>query len=299
MIDQSERLKALADREWAAPRPRMTGGNCRVLAVTSGKGGVGKSSLTLNLALVLARMGRRVMIIDADLGLANIDVLLNIIPRYTLEDVISGARELKEIVVEGPLGLKIIPGGSGLFEMANLDLAKRNLLLERLRALEDEAEILLLDTSAGLSRTGVGFIGAAQEFIVVTTPEPTALTDAYATIKVIAEFGLPQKGHLIVNCIRQMRQGEQVFERLQKVIRRYLPTMSINYLGGVKFDPAVSEAVHSFTPFVLANPRGAAASSISRIALRLLFAGEEQAKLKQGTPGFIERLKILINLPEG
>ncbi|HHX87763.1 MAG TPA: MinD/ParA family protein, partial [Firmicutes bacterium] len=208
IADQAEMLRAKARRCYTAYTKEIRQGQCRVIAVTSGKGGVGKTNLVLNLALKLAQMSYRVVLLDADLGLGNLDILINAVPEYTLEDVISGEKDLLEVMIDGPCNLKIIPGGSGLFDLANLDLVRRRRLLDRLHVLEEEGEIIFIDTSAGISRNVLDFIKAADEFIVVTTPEPVALTDAYGMLKVIAENNLSQNGYVVVNFTRHLQQGE-------------------------------------------------------------------------------------------
>lgn len=291
MDDQAEKLRQYAAAlEQGAPDRRT--GTCRVITVTSGKGGVGKSSLTLNMSLSLARAGSRVAVADLDLGLANLDVLLNVLPRYTMSDLLEGTRGLAEVVLSGPFGLQLVPGCSGAFDMANLDPVQTGRLLEKLRLLEKECDFFFFDTGAGLSRHVLDFVRAADEFIVVTTPDPTALTDAYGILKAIARRGGAGKGYIVVNFIRCSRQGEAVFEKLRQVVRRYLPEVEVQYLGGINYDPAVAEAVRNFMPFILSHPGSVAADAVNRIARRHYLDDNATASRPAGLVAFLNRLKI-------
>lgn len=296
MADQAEQLRVDAREKTPvlkADRDPSSASTCRVITVSSGKGGVGKTSLVLNLGLALVRMGHRVVVIDADLGLANIDVMLNSVPRFNLSDVLSGEKSIRDIIMRGPLDLKIIPGGSGLFDLANLDRGKRQVLIDQFSDLEEEGDFILIDTSAGISRNVVGFIGAADDFILVTTPEPTALTDAYGMLKVVSEKKLKRLSHVVVNSTKNLHQGYKTFTGLNRVVASYLPAMELNYLGEVRYDSAVSNAVHSFSPFLISKPRSAASTAVNRIAWRLASNGRWQGPEKKGLAAFIDRLKEL------
>jgi flagellar biosynthesis protein FlhG len=296
-VDQAEQLRIdamTADAAGSSPARKPLSGKCRVIAVSSGKGGVGKTSLTLNLGLALIRLGYKVVIIDADLGLANIDVMINATPRYNLADVISGEKKVSDILLRGPLDLKIVPGGSGVFELANLDRGKRQGLIDQLADLESEGDFILIDTAAGLSRNVISFVGAADDLILVTTPEPTALTDAYGMLKVLVEKKLKHKSHVVVNSTRGMQQGCKTFDGLNRVVCKYMPGMKLNFLGDVRYDPVVSSAVHTFSPFVISRPRSPASVSVSRIAWRLASRDNKAEVEKQGVAGFFERLKKIV-----
>jgi flagellar biosynthesis protein FlhG len=300
-IDQAQKLRDLAgrfERQRRAATVRQASGHCRVITVASGKGGVGKTNLVLNLGLLLAKMNYRVVVFDADLGLANVDLLLNVVPRYNLADVLSGAREISEIIVRGPLGLKIVPGGSGVFELANLDREQRRFLLDQLRSLEEEGDVLLIDTAAGLHRSVLSFIAAADDFILLTTPEPAALTDAYGVLKVISEQAIRERIFVVINFTKTMPQGEQAFARLERVAGRFLPKLELVYLGEMRFDPMVGQAAHNLTPFVLSHPRCPAALSLTRISWRLVtgLGGGSPSGAKEDS-GFINRLKQFLSTP--
>ncbi len=292
MKDQAEQLRTAVQNKSLqnSGGASSIAGQAKVYAITSGKGGVGKTSLVVNLGLALSRIGYRVIILDADLGLANIDVMFNSLPRYNIGDVIDGAKSLSEIIMEGPLNLKIIPGGSGLYELANLDQAKRQNLLEQVVELENEADYILIDTAAGITRNVISFVEAADEFILITTPEPTAMTDAYSLLKIVAERGQKKEGRIVVNLTHSLEHGQKVFKGLNRVTQQYLPAMELTYLGEVRYDPAVSRAVHNFSPFVVSRPQSMASTAVNRIAWRIA-NGEAKERPKRGLAAFINRLR--------
>ncbi len=296
MADQAEQLRIEVNTKKPEGESRgrsSAAGKCRVIAVSSGKGGVGKTSLVLNLGLALIKLGHRVVVIDADLGLANIDVMLNSMPRFNLADVLNGTKGIRDIIMHGPMDIKVVPGGSGLYDLANLDRVKRQVLIEQLKDLEDEGDYIIIDTAAGISRNVISFIGAADDFILVTTPEPTALTDAYGMLKVLSEQNLKKFCHVIVNSTRNLQQGYKTYSGLNRVVQSYLPSMELNYLGEVRYDLAVSSAVHSFSPFIISKPRSAASAAVNRIAWRLTSNGKQEKPGLTGIAGFIRRLKEL------
>ncbi len=296
MSDQAEQLRKVCrpgKTDQGAAKSFGKAGLSRVIAFASGKGGVGKTSLVVNLGLSLTRIGYRVVVIDADLGLANVDVMINTIPRYNLADVINGSKKLREVIFKGPLDLKIIPGGSGLYDLANLDQVKRKALLDQFIDLETEGDFILVDTAAGISRNVINFVSAADDFILVTTPEPTALTDAYGMLKVVRNEGLREKSHVLVNSTRNYQEGQKVFNGLKRVVKQYMPAMELDYLGDVRYDSAVKSAVHELCPFVISNPRSPASIALNRIAWRIAADEETVMPEKKGIAGFINRLKKL------
>lgn len=290
MFDQAERLRQLALAADARRNVLKQKKIPRVITVTSGKGGVGKTNLVVNLAIALSRLGKRVAVLDADLGLANVDILMGILPMHNLQDVVKGVKTLAEIIVTGPEGMKLIPGGSGLADMANLSPEQRNRLLENLLALEDMADILLIDTGAGLSRSVLSFVSAADELIVITTPEPTAITDAYGIIKVVAKYKIHQEVRLVVNQVQNEREGAELAERFAEVSQKFLQ-VNIQYLGEICSDEQVVRAVKQQKPFLTLYPRTRAARGVQTIAEKLLDITPEKPR---GVSGFITRLARLI-----
>ena len=230
----------------------------QAIAITSGKGGVGKTNLAVNLAVRLARLGRRVCLLDGDLGLANADVLCNLTPRWTLEQVVSGRCRLTEAMLPAPGGFRLIPGACGVARMADLDGPARRALLEHLAALEHVADDLVIDTAAGLGANVMAFVAAASRVLVVTTPEPTAMTDAYGMIKAL-NAGSPGLGlSLVVNMVVSEAEGRNVFDRMNRVSRTFLGR-SLQWGGAVPFDDAVREAIRHRVPFTLYAPGAPAA----------------------------------------
>ncbi len=260
----------------------------RVIAVTSGKGGVGKTNFSSNLALALVQAGKRVMVVDADLGLANLHVILGINPPYTLGHVMRGEKNLDETIFTGPLGLKVLAGASGMTELANLDSARRDCFLEQIVDLDRAAEIILLDTGAGVSDNVAAFLSAAREVIIVTTPEPTALTDAYATIKVISRQGGDVDLKLVVNMANNEVEARAVAERLTSISRRFL-NIELKSLGFVPYDQTVPKSVRAQYPFLLSNANSAAAQAIVKIAGKLISA-EDGSTSGAGLADMLQRM---------
>lgn len=237
----------------------------RAIAVASGKGGVGKTSIVVNLALCLAKMGNRVTVFDADLGLANAEVLLGIVPPYSLFEVLYGGMTLDEIAVQGPFGIRVISGGSGFLEMANLDRSRRQQLLRMFNQFVNKDEIVLIDTGAGINKNVLGFVAAAEEVIIVVTPEPTSLTDAYALIKILANFKLHSEVNVVVNRAADRNEAMRTLGRISTATGRFLD-IKINFLGWVPDDKSVIQAVKSQQPYYLTNHNSPASRSITRIA---------------------------------
>ena len=260
----------------------------KVIAVTSGKGGVGKSSVSVNLSVALARSGRRVMLMDADLGLANVDVLLGLTPRYNLSHVIEGKVGLEEILVEGPEGIMIIPASSGTKRMAELGPAENTGLIRSFSELNQDVDYLVVDTAAGIADSVISFARAARELLVVVCDEPSSLTDAYALIKVLnRDFGVP-RAHVVANMVGSGRQGQELFGKLARVCDSYLD-VTLSYLGGIPMDDGLRKAVQRQKAVVSLYPGSPAGKAFSDLARRV-----EQWPLPAGADGhlefFVERL---------
>ena len=216
----------------------------RVIAITSGKGGVGKTSIVANLGYALTKLGKKVLIFDADLGLGNLDVLLGLAPKYNLSHVIMGAKTIREILVEGPGSMDILPASSGVQELTHLTREQKVQILTELDLLINDVDILLIDTAAGISSNVMDFNATAQEIIVVVSPEPTSITDAYALMKVLS-LKYSEKGcKLLVNMTTRFDEGRDVFRQLQLVTERFLD-ISIEYLGSILYDDKVTRGVKS------------------------------------------------------
>ena len=237
-----------------------------VVSVTSGKGGVGKTNVSANLACCLAAAGKRVVLLDADLGLANVDVLLGLTPSRNLFHLFHENATLREILFETPFGFKILPASSGVSEMLALSTGQKLELLEAVDELEETVDYLVVDTGAGIHDNVVYFNLAAQERIVVLTPEPTSLTDAYALIKVLKLRHGVERFKVLVNMAPDARSSRDVFTRLHAASDHFLSGVSLDYLGFIPRDPSVRKAVISQTPFCVADPAGAASQALGRVA---------------------------------
>ncbi len=262
----------------------------RVVAITSGKGGVGKTNFSSNLAITLASSGQRVIFVDADLGLANVHVVLGIMPRFHLEHVMQGEKTLKEVLYPGPGGIHIIGGGSGLTELANLDETRRAHFIQSLSELDTLADVVLLDTGAGLSHNVLGFLCAVDEVIVVTTPEPTAITDAYATIKVLSQENPHAQQRLLINMAQSETEAQAAAQRLQSIARRFLQR-DLDCLGYLPHDISVSRAVRAQQPFTLFQPNSPAARAITQIAARLGYDEPPASTGAAGVNGLLTRMQ--------
>lgn len=239
-----------------------------VLAVASGKGGVGKTNIAVNLSICLADAHKRVTLIDADLGLGNLDVIMNVSSRYNLSHVIAGCRTLEQIAQIGPAGVEILCGGSGLEQMANLSPFHQQRLLNELQRLQDRSDVIVIDTGAGISHNVIGFCLAADQTLVVTTPEPTAMTDAYAIIKVLAGRRYNGRVSLLVNMAASHEEGRKIYRQIAQVADRFLG-IPVYEAGTVCRDEALPAAVRKRQPAVLAYPRSPFAAGMRAIAGRL------------------------------
>ncbi len=240
----------------------------RVIAITSGKGGVGKSNVTVNLAVSLAQLGEKVMVMDADMGLANIDVLLGLSPHMNLSHVISGECTLEECIVEGPKGIKIIPASSGIAAMSDLTPAQNAGVIRSFSELTDPVDTLLIDTAAGLSDSVVSYTRAAREVIVVVCDEPASITDAYAMIKVMNRDYDVQRFHVLSNQAQDMQQGRDLFTKLNRVSQKYLD-VTLDYLGAVPYDDCLKKAVQKQKTVVESYPRSPASLAFRQLAKKL------------------------------
>ncbi len=240
----------------------------QVFAVTSGKGGVGKSSMSINVATAMAAQGRNVMLLDGDLGLANLDVLLNLNPRYHLGHVVNGERTLDEVIVKGPLGVSIVPAASGVQRLAELGTAQNVGLIRAFSELTHPVDTLIIDTAAGISDMVISFSKAAREVIIVVCDEPASITDAYATIKVLSKEHGVERFHVLSNKAQSVVHGRELFNKLSSVCERFL-NIPVHYLGTVPDDEHVLTSARQQRPVVEAFPRSKAAVALKSIARKL------------------------------
>ncbi|MBI5137919.1 MAG: MinD/ParA family protein [Nitrospirae bacterium] len=263
------------------------GGRIRVLAVTSGKGGVGKTNVTVNLADRLARMGYRILVLDGDMGLGNVDVMVGLSTTRTLADVFAGHCTLEEIIHEGPGGIQIIPGGSGIVSLTQLGEEGQLTLLSQIGALTQPPDYLILDTAAGIGDNVRFLAGCAQEILVVATPDPTSITDAYALMKVMSAHHGERRFRLLVNLAKNADEGLEVYRRLSLAADRFLG-VAVDYAGFVPVDHAISRAVRSQTGISNA-PASAAADAFTRLA-RTVDSWRPVTELKGGMQFFFNQV---------
>jgi len=299
-MDQATTLRQIVGRQNKAPP-------VRVIAITSGKGGVGKSNIVVNLCVALSRMRRRVFLLDADMGLANVDVLLGIVPRYTLEHVFSGQKELLDIVLDTQAGFKLLPASSGISELSELTHDQQMLLFRGLSALDAEMDYLFIDTGAGISSNVLRFNASAHEIVLIANPEPTSITDVYALMKLLSVKYHLRTFSLIANSVLSEDEGLSVYERLNKVATHFLH-VDLRYLGPVPLDKAVPKAVRQQRPVLELYPTAPASLALMRIAALLdrptLTAGLAPSSLtpsslapSSSTPGSLPSPGL--NPPEG
>jgi flagellar biosynthesis protein FlhG len=273
MEDQAEQLRELVRiKEGGAdslPQRSSRSQKTRIIAVASGKGGVGKTNLSVNMALAYARIGKKVIVMDADLGLANVNVMLKMIPKWNLYHVIRKQKTMREILLETEYGISIMAGASGFSKIANLTDEQRTSFIEELETLSS-ADIIIIDTSAGVSSNVLDFIAVADDVVIITTPEPTAITDAYGIVKIIAteiesiEMGLK----LVVNRVHNVTEAKKVADRMTVITGQFL-NIKLEYLGFIYDDTAVSQAVIKQRPFMVDSPRSKAAQCVQHIVGRM------------------------------
>jgi flagellar biosynthesis protein FlhG len=271
MHDQAQILRGMMERrtELAVVEPLPPQPHARTIAVTSGKGGVGKSSVALNLAITLQKIGHSVCLLDANLGLGNIDLLCGLNGYWNLSHVVSGARTVSEIVLEGPCGIHVVPGASGLLDAADCSPVAQREILAQLEELERQHDFLIIDTGTGIHRTVRQFVAAAQTVLIVTTPEPTAIADAYATLKALTAGNDVLQPHILVNQADSPDQAREIIARVQQTARTFLHLM-VSSAGHIPRDPAVVQAVVRRRPFAAENTRTPAGLAVEQLARRLV-----------------------------
>ncbi len=284
MRDQAFNLRAIASKNIL--KNVKAGRSPRVIAVTSGKGGVGKTSLVVNLSIALTKMSQRVAIFDADLGMANVEILLGLNPSGSLYDILYGNKTINEIIFEGQCGIRIVSGGSGIQELANLDRQGRERLIEALSYFNDCTDFVFIDTGAGISRNVLGFVAAAEEVIVVVTPEPTSITDAYSMIKVLSTYKVHPGVGIVVNRASNEEEALLTASKIAAVTKRFLQ-IKVNHIGSVCEDRVVGQAVKDQCPFILRKPDAVASSGLQAVARALLGV---QSQAGKGMGNFISKL---------
>lgn len=283
MLDQAESLRKLANGEIEVKPTKKA----KIITVTSGKGGVGKSNFVVNLGISLQKMGKKVLIFDADIGMGNDDVLMGVYPKYNMFDVIKG-REINDIVEEGPCGIKLLAAGSGINRIEDLQQNERDLFLEKLEAL-DGYDYIIMDTGAGINRSVLAFIACSEELIVLTTPEPTSLTDAYSLMKATDNFKIKDKAKIVINKSFTKEEGIQTYEKFKSAVNRFL-SIKVSYLGQILDDRKLIQGVREQVPFVISYPNSDAAKGINEIVQKIVCDNNNVNKNGIGAKGLFKKL---------
>jgi flagellar biosynthesis protein FlhG len=288
-MDQAEELRRMIEKQ------NQKSDTARVITVTSGKGGVGKSNISVNLAVQLSRLGKRVVILDADFGLANVEIMLGIRPQYNLADLMYRGKTLQEIITEGPENIGFISGGSGIEELANLTRIQLDDLRKMLYELDDLADVIIIDTGAGISNSVLEFVAASSEVILVTTPEPTSITDAYALLKTLSkhsQFSIEDTViKMVPNRVGSFAEGRELYNKLSMVVQNYLH-LNVEFLGAIPMDMNVSRAVIKQKPISLAYPNSDMSKAVYDIANAL--CKEEMVEEKQQKKGISQFFTNLV-----
>jgi len=288
-MDQAEQLRNIIKAKQQSSK-KLT---ARIITVTSGKGGVGKSNTAINLAIHLKKMGEKVVILDADFGLANIEIMFGTMPKYNLGDLIYQGKTIAEIITKGPNDIGFISGGSGISGLANLDRDSLDYIIKNLTALDKVADIIVIDTGAGISDTVMDFLVASGEILLVTTPEPTSITDSYSLLKALythPDFIAEETQiRMIANRVAKEEDGEVLYQKLNSVVSRYLD-VPLNYLGAVPQDMQLFDAVMQQMPVSIRNPKAKSALAYERIAKRLMEREDEKYIVKRGITAFFSHI---------
>lgn len=286
-MDQAEQLRIIKANSQNQNRPLA-----RVITVTSGKGGVGKSNTAINLAIQFRRLGKKVIILDADFGLANIEIMFGTVPKHNLCDLIYQGKNIKEIITWGPMEIGFISGGSGIAGMSNLSRDYLAYIIQNLTELDAMADIIIVDTGAGIADAVLEFLVASEEILLMTTPEPTSITDSYSLLKALYRHPRYRedttKVKMIANRVDKESEGELLFEKLNAVVARYLK-IPMTYLGSVPQDTQLAKAVMQQVPVSLQNPTAKSSAAYEKIARRLLDK-EEEKQPKRGMAEFLAHI---------
>lgn len=282
-MDQAERLRNMIKEQKASKNTDSNG--ARVITITSGKGGVGKSSTAVNLAVQFRKLGYRVVILDADFGMANIEVMFGAIPKFNLSDVIYRGKSLEDIVVEGPMGVKFISGGSGVFEMTDMSSDNLRYLTTKLNELETMTDIIIIDTGAGVSERVLQFVTTCNEVLLITTPEPTSITDSYALLKALNRHSDYDKDNTVVkiitNRVSNEEEGNSLFSKLSIVVNKFLQ-IELKHLGMIPQDAHILKSVMQQQPVSIAYENSGASKAYEVIAKRLTQNENEKVSEKRG-----------------
>lgn len=297
MLDQAESLRRLVNNKTEdlgyvnnviqQDEEVIKNSKTKIITITSGKGGVGKSNFVVNLGIALQKQGKKVLIFDADIGMGNDDVLMGVFPRHTMFDVIRGM-EITDIVVEGPFGIKLLAGGTGINQIEDLKENERKLFLSKLEALEG-FDYILMDTGAGINRSVLAFIACSEETIILTTPEPTSLTDAYSLIKATDHFKIKSRASVVVNRVFNKAEGIGTFNKLKGAVNKFL-SMELEFIGSIEDDRKLVQGVRNQVPFSITYPNCEAARDIYQISTKIVGDYEDKTLKGIGAKGLFKKL---------
>lgn len=287
-MDQAEKLRKIVKLN-----NQNVSRTARVITVTSGKGGVGKSNVVVNLAVQFKKAGKRVLILDADFGMANIEVMFGAIPKYNLNDVIYKGMSVKDVVAEGPMGIGFVSGGSGVADLVNLNRDQAQYLVQKLREMDQLADVILVDTGAGIGNSVIEFLKASSEIVLVTTPEPTSITDSYSLLKALNTGGFQSEDatiYFLANRVQNEKEGIGLFQNLNVVAGKFLG-MSLEYLGMIPQDDSILKAVMQQTPVSIKSPDAKATRAFEQLSGRLM---NEDIEMPLKKKGFADLLMNLV-----
>lgn len=267
MLDQAEQLRRLAQVDAQLKVTSAFNTKPRIISIASGKGGVGKSNFAVNVSIALQKTGKKVLIFDGDMGMGNDDVLMGFLPKYSVYDIIWGNKTMDEVIIKGPFGVKLLPGGTGILKFEGITRNQREDFIQKLSSLND-VEYIVVDTGAGINRDVLGFITCCEELIIITTPEPTSLTDAYSLIKAVNYFKLKDKARVIVNRTVSDREGERTFNKFNSVVDKFL-NVQLEYLGCISDDKNLVQSVRAQIPLLVNCPNSEASKDIIFMANKL------------------------------
>jgi len=296
MADQAEKLRKIMDRLSHEKESIPTkSSKAKIISVTSGKGGVGKTNFTINLAISLKQLGYEVVVVDADIGLANADIIAGIITKNTILDLFIENKNIFEIMTEGPSGIKIISGGSGIKELSSFNEDNLNRFILEIEKLERCYDFIIVDTGAGINSNVMKFLMASDEVVLIITPDPTSLTDGYALLKTLTMYNYKNKVKIVVNMSESKKEADEVFNKLNTVSNKFLHT-SVDFLGFINTSSTVSNAVRNQRPFVLSSPNSSVSKKINIIALKFVNLEEKEIKKDKS---FSQKLKELFLRKDG
>lgn len=288
-MDQAEQLRNIIK----ASNVKRSKPTARVITVTSGKGGVGKSNTAINLAIQFRKMGKKVIILDADFGLANIEIMFGAVPKHNMSDLIYQGKGIKDIITWGPMDVGFISGGSGIAGLSNLNRDYLTYIIQNLSELDEITDVIIVDTGAGISDSVLEFLVASGEIILVTTPEPTSITDSYSLLKALNGHPRFQRENttiqMLANRVESVSEGEGLFQKLDVVVSRYLK-LPISYLGAVPQDPHLAKAVMQQLPVSIKDPQSKSAQAYEEVAAKLMKQREGQNTQKRGVAAFFSHI---------